>query len=326
MTSGDVHGHEQRTLECLENASFVSFLDLARWLAAAIVFLGHLRNPLFLGYGSLPAGARGPLISMWYFITGWHDEAVIVFFVLSGYLVGAMGLAKASAGRFHAIEYAIDRATRIFLPYVPALVLTACLDLAGGALFAGTGFYTHEQPMIREKMAIDAFQSFLTPQIFLSNLAMLQTIWTPSFGSNQPLWTISLEFWFYVVFGVALTASIATRRTARIVGLVAAAALVPVLGAKFLFFLGLWAIGAGIGLIRFSTIERPIVALLVFLGVLVSVRLNVHGFRMEETLRMLRELSGRGFLRLGAYFHAPRAPRLPRAGQRLQPLPRRFLL
>ena len=174
-------GRKQGTLEGLENASFVSFLDLARWFAATIVFLGHLRVPLFLGYASLPAGDRGPLISIWYFITGCAGEAVTVFFVLSGYLVGAMGLAKARAGRFAPREYAIDRATRIFLPYVPALVLTACLDLAGGALFAGTGFYTHEHPMIREKIAIDAFQSFLTPQIFLSNLAMLQTIWAPPF-------------------------------------------------------------------------------------------------------------------------------------------------
>jgi peptidoglycan/LPS O-acetylase OafA/YrhL len=289
MISKDGNGRVQGTFEGHENSSFVSFLDLARWLAAAIVFFGHLRDPLFLGYGSLPVGARGPLVSIWYFITGWHGEAVTVFFVLSGYLVGAMGLAKASAGRFRPREYAIDRVTRIFLPFVPALVLTACLDLAGGRLFSGTGFYTHEHPMIREKIAIDAFQSFLTPQIFLSNLAMLQTIWSPSFGSDQPLWTISLEFWFYVVFGVALTASLATRRMASIAGLLAAGALLAVLGANFIVFLGLWAIGAAVGLIRSSTIERPVVALLVFLGVLVSVRLNVNSFRMEETLRMFRD-------------------------------------
>ena len=289
MISRDVNGSEQRTLEGLENASFVSFLDLARWLAAAIVFLGHLRDPLFLGYGSLPAEARGPLISIWYFITGWYGEAVTVFFVLSGYLVGAMGLAKASAGRFHLREYAIDRATRIFLPFVPALALTACLDLAGGALFAGTGFYTHEHPMIREKIAGGAFQSFSTPQIFLSNLAMLQTIWAPPFGSDRPLWTISLEFWFYVVFGVSLAASVASRRTARIAGLLAAAALLALLGAKFVVFLGLWAIGACVGLIRLSEIERPIVALLAFLSVLVAVRLNdIHGFAMDATLNTLK--------------------------------------
>jgi peptidoglycan/LPS O-acetylase OafA/YrhL len=282
-------GRERGTLEGLENASFVSFLNLARWFAAAIVFLGHLRDPLFLGYASLPAGDRGALISIWYFITGWDGEAVTVFFVLSGYLVGAMGLAKAGAGRFHPREYAIDRATRIFLPFVPALVLTACLDLAGGALFPGTGFYTHDHPMMREKIAVDAFQSFLTPQIFLSNLAMLQTIWTPPFGSNQPLWTISLEFWFYVVFGVALTASLATRRTARFVGLLATAGLLAVLGAQFVVYFGLWAIGGGVGLIRSSAIERLVVALLVFAGVLVFFRLNVHGIRMDAALVTLRD-------------------------------------
>ena len=90
-----------------------------------------------------------------------------------------------------------------------------------------------------------------------------------------------------MVFGVALTASLASRQTARVVGLLAAGALLAVLGATFVVFLGLWAIGAGVGLIRSSAIERPITALLVFVGVLVSFRLNVHVIRMDEGLSAL---------------------------------------
>jgi hypothetical protein len=39
--------------EDLKNPTLISFVDMARWMAAAMVMVGHLRNPLFLGYGEL---------------------------------------------------------------------------------------------------------------------------------------------------------------------------------------------------------------------------------------------------------------------------------
>src|SRR5208283_5160856 len=207
-----------RTLADLRNPTFASFLDLARWTCAWIVFLGHLRNPLFFGFESVAAADRGFLVTVWFFVTGWFGEAVIVFFVLSGYLVGASACAKASLGRFSARDYAIDRASRIFLPFIPALLLTALCDGAGMTFFSDLGFYSGAHPMIHEKVHSAPFASYFTLETFGLNLAMLQTIVAPAFGSNQPLWTISLEFWFYVTFGVALAGVVAAKPAQRWVG------------------------------------------------------------------------------------------------------------
>lgn len=266
-------GKASAPLPELENPTFVSFLDLARWTSAWIVFLGHLRDPLFLGYESLSPGDRPLLVKAWYFVTGWFGAAVIVFFVLSGYLVGGVACARARHGRFVPVDYAIDRFSRIFLPFAPALLLTVLLDLAGAALFGDLGLYSHAHPMIREKIASEPFENYLTLENLVLNSLMLQTIVARPLGSNQPLWTISLEFWFYVVFGLGLASALAGAAFRRAAGLIVSALLVAALGQDFVTYSGLWLIGASIAFVPASMMERPIKALIVFLCVLVVVRL-----------------------------------------------------
>ena len=67
----------------------------------------------------LEAADRTPAIKAWYFMTGWGYEGVIVFFVLSGFLVGGLASAKASIGSFILTDYGIDRVTRIFVAFLP---------------------------------------------------------------------------------------------------------------------------------------------------------------------------------------------------------------
>jgi peptidoglycan/LPS O-acetylase OafA/YrhL len=40
----------------------------------------------------------------------------------------------------------------------------------------------------------------LTLSVFLGNLAFLQTILVPPWGSNGPLWSLACEFWYYIWF------------------------------------------------------------------------------------------------------------------------------
>src|SRR5262249_24957688 len=47
---------------------------------------------------------------------------------------------------------------------------------------------------------------------FLGNLFFLQTIFCATFGSNGPLWSLANEFWYYVLFPVALGAALAWSR------------------------------------------------------------------------------------------------------------------
>jgi peptidoglycan/LPS O-acetylase OafA/YrhL len=277
-----------RTLADLARSDFQSFLDLARWLAAAIVFFGHLRNPLFLGYGSLPEVDRNLIVQGWYFVTGWFGEAVIVFFVLSGFLIGGMGLARLQARTFDLTDYAIDRTSRLFVAFLPALLLTLLLDFAGSAWFPQAGLYTHTQPMIAEKISTPPFESLATPTNFFGNVVMLQHFRVPAYGSNTPLWTISAEFWFYFLFGLAavllLHRSVRKRGAAIAVGAVVFA----ILGAAFPYLLGLWLIGIGVTLIGRSRLERPLLALILFVAVLVAARImhdKVSALMWGQTVR-----------------------------------------
>ncbi len=257
----------------VQNPHFASFLDCTRWVAASIVFLGHLRDPLFLGYGSLSEAERNPLVQAWYFVTGWFGPAVIVFFVLSGYLVGGIASARASVGRFSIDSYAVDRVSRLYVAFLPALVLTAVLDVTGSIWFADTGFWTHQHPMLAEKVSSEPFGSLLTPGLFVGNLLMLQTIAMPTFGSNMPLWTISLEFWFYAVFGLGALVALSKPGRQRILPVLGLLLLVVLLGRGFLIHMGLWLIGVAAAFVPWRALEKPPLAGLVFLGVLVATRL-----------------------------------------------------
>lgn len=262
-----------QVLADVQNPHFASFLDGTRWVAASIVFLGHLRDPLFLGYGNLSAAERNPLVQAWYFVTGWFGPAVIVFFVLSGYLVGGIASARASVGSFSIGNYAVDRVSRLYVAFLPALVLTAVLDVAGSIWFADTGFWTHQHPMLAEKVSSAPFGSLLTPSLFFGNLLMLQTIAVPTFGSNMPLWTISLEFWFYAVFGLGALVALSKPRRQRVLFAIGLLLLALLLGKSFLIYMGLWLIGVASAFVPWRFFEKPWLAGFAFFGVLVATRL-----------------------------------------------------
>ena len=63
-----------------------TYLDLARGLAAPAVFAGHLRAFVFVDFQQ--AGQLGLFWKIFYFLTGLGHSAVMVFFVLSGFLIG----------------------------------------------------------------------------------------------------------------------------------------------------------------------------------------------------------------------------------------------
>lgn len=273
----------------LRSPTLASFLDMARWMAAAIVFVGHLRNPLFLGYGDVPPEHRNVVVQAWYFVSSLTAEAVTVFFVLSGLLVGAAGLARRQAGKFVPADYAIDRVTRLYLAFLPALLLGFVLDLVGSRAFASVGFWDHSHPMVAQKIDTAPFISMLDLDILLGNVVMLQHYLVPPLGSNQPLWTISAEFWFYAVFLLALSATGLTKhRAVRAAAFLAIGAVFSVLGTGFLVLLGLWSIGVAIGLAPAGRWRSLPAACAVFLSILIAARLSKNFLEASSLLRELK--------------------------------------
>lgn len=154
---------------------------------------------MFVSWASVPGDQRTIFVSGIYFATAFFHEAVVVFFVLSGFLVAGPNINRARVGIFHPKSYGIDRFSRIYVTVVPALLFTVAADTIGSTAFSWTGFFDGSNPFVHSRFP-SAFRGD-SADLVLRNLAMLQPIHAPVLGSNVPLWSLSYEVWFYVWFG-----------------------------------------------------------------------------------------------------------------------------
>jgi peptidoglycan/LPS O-acetylase OafA/YrhL len=164
-----------------------------RGFAALLVTVGHLRSVLFVDQSQVLESEL--LVKVFYLLTSLGHQSVVVFFVLSGYLVGGSVLAAGSKFSFHA--YLRARLARLWSVLIPCLGLTWLVDqsLLYCAPDALDGHYAqlwHLGPKIGEYD-----NSIFT---LLGNILFLQTLTVPVFGSNGPLWSLANEFWYYILF------------------------------------------------------------------------------------------------------------------------------
>ena len=104
-------------------------LDLIRAIAAAIVATGHLRGGYFTDYYSLQESSQNIINFSIFFITRLGIEAVVVFFVISGFLVGGSTLVEFREKRFKFPEYLIKRFSRLYVVLVPSLLIGGLFDI-----------------------------------------------------------------------------------------------------------------------------------------------------------------------------------------------------
>jgi peptidoglycan/LPS O-acetylase OafA/YrhL len=134
-----------------------------------------------------------------YLLCGAGHQAVVIFFVLSGYLISGSIFRMVERNTWNWKLYLTHRLVRLWIVLVPALLLGAALDLSGirlnlaPALYAGmTG--TH---------MLGNIPASLNLKTFAGNLFFLQGILTPTLGSNTPMWSLANEFWYYLLFPCA---------------------------------------------------------------------------------------------------------------------------
>ena len=233
-------------------------ISLLRGLAALQVAAAHLRAHVFPGLSTL----EHP--SLWYlglsFGTGFAHQAVIVFFVLSGWLVGGSLLDR--AGQPRALrDYAIDRATRLWIVLLPAFLLMLALGLGTGELDAA-----------RPRLADASPWSLAT---LLGNLAGLQTMAVPVFGGNFPLWSLAYETWYYALFPLLVLALRPGGARRRLAAALAAVALASCLSPAITLYFVVWLMGAAGSRLRFDLgrVQRY-AGWLVFGAVAVAMRLK----------------------------------------------------
>ncbi len=156
---------------------FSVYLDGLRFWAALIVLTSHLAYQRFSG-ASLQ-GVRDLDLG---------SDAVVLFFVLSGLVIAFASERDGNGGRF-----AFNRLTRLYSVVLPALLITLVLDYSGRVIdpqsYAGWWY----SPTTVGEM--------LWRGLTFSN----QWFGSPvRLGTNGPLWSLSYEAGYYLLFGVAL--------------------------------------------------------------------------------------------------------------------------
>ena len=245
-------------------------LDLSRWLAAMLVVVEHLRSLMFADYS---AGA-GVLEKLFYFFTGFGHTAVMIFFVMSGFLVGGKVLERMAAQDFSWLKYGVDRASRLYAVYGLALVLGGALDWLGWHYFNRAGFYDMS---FSGRIAIinHDFHQNLSARLLLINLAMCQTILGPVFGSNGPLWSLANEFWYYLAGPVLFLFCFGRKFSTRVFSLAGTAVLVWFLPRYILVYSLVWLLGAGLYFVNHRRLVPLPAALLLLAASLVVNRLQL---------------------------------------------------
>jgi peptidoglycan/LPS O-acetylase OafA/YrhL len=250
----------------LAQDSFTSLLDLSRWIAAFIVFAGHLHELLLSPYEQVEQ--PNMLIAGFYFVSGLSSEAVMVFFVISGFLIGGKNLERAKTGSFYFNSYCVDRISRLYVVLLPAILIGYCLDVIGSSYFPEAGLYN--------LFSYHIITEHLETSILIGNLLMLQSFYTTVIGSNFPLWSLSFEFWFYLLFGLLILSIFGSKQNkSKYWYLILSLIIVLILGYKFILYFLIWCIGLSVAFLNKKIIKSPIIALIQFIIVLIMSRFNV---------------------------------------------------
>src|SRR6185437_415958 len=191
-------------------------LNLLRGLAALSVMLGHIRGSTWVEFGALMPDQRTPAAAAFFALTRLGHESVLVFFVLSGALVGGQIISRLQTGQFSALAYAIDRTSRIFLPLIPACILTAMI----------TRWCLHEP---------------IRMETIIANMIGLGGITHPVLHNDVPLWSLTYEIWFYVLGGAVACLIAKTNRLAALGVVILSFGAFTVLRPSYLLY---WCLGA----------------------------------------------------------------------------------
>jgi peptidoglycan/LPS O-acetylase OafA/YrhL len=271
-------------------------MDAIRGLAALIVFVSHTRS-LYFSTG-LPGSVSGetigavkepPALGMLQGRVNLSNEAVILFFALSGYLVGGSVLRALRGARWSWTTYLSKRLTRLLLVLVPAIVLGVVLDHLGIRFFGHGSIYDTNAAIPLSDMSNVAPR--LRPSVILGNLFFVQTILVQPLGTNLALWSLASEFWYYMIFPLGVMAALPSfGRTTRIWSGIGAAVLLLFVGWRIAAFFPVWILGALIELMpKRSTAEasRRNAVLLTGLLLVTMVGVRVAGLDVIPALTLI---------------------------------------
>jgi peptidoglycan/LPS O-acetylase OafA/YrhL len=181
--------------------SNVADIDVFRGVAALVVAAMHAREITWVGIREFWAThgthlTPATLLGYGTFPLVWGSIGVPIFFVLSGYCIHRrQAVARARRANntnsfaLSSSNFLLRRFFRIYPVIAGALLLTLACDWASRHYFPNS-----------VKLGDTGASAFLV------NLFSVQGLAGPTYGSNMPLWTLSIEVQFYLLYPVLLIA------------------------------------------------------------------------------------------------------------------------
>ena len=170
-------------------------IDIFRGVAALVVAAFHTREITWVGMREF-WGVHGlvfdpgVIISYATFPLVWGGIGVPVFFVLSGYCIHrsqALARVRHASFRLSPGNFLLRRFCRIYPVLLVALAATFICD-----------WLSRHFPPVSDKLGDTGIVSLLV------NIFSLQGVLGKSYGSNGPLWTLSIEVQFYLLYPLFL--------------------------------------------------------------------------------------------------------------------------
>lgn len=201
-------------------------LEVCRGLAALYVVLHHSRQML--------PNAIQPLLL-------FGQEAVVLFFLLSGFVIHYNYSVKPT---FDRADFLWKRFVRIYPIFILVMLMSICLNLATG------GRQEHVD-------GATFFYNFIGLQ---DSQLQKPGIGYPTFGDNDPLWSLGYEAWFYLLYAI-----VGSGKFSRNLALVGIISFVSALLFSFypgkafltLFYLPVWWLGVAIAQATLTEKPRP---------------------------------------------------------------------
>jgi peptidoglycan/LPS O-acetylase OafA/YrhL len=182
----------------LTTQSHIRFFDIVRALAAQAVLLGHLRNVVFprTFLVEKPGGRLAPPDGVFQF----ENIGVLAFFIISGFLIAKTAQKSVMRGG-NLGEFMIARAARIGTPYI---VLLAILLVVERLLYVdGQNLKYMIVELDWQTFWLNCLMLFNNPAMnILSNVTGTGLLSAGTFGTFAQAWTLVIEWWIYLVFGV----------------------------------------------------------------------------------------------------------------------------
>jgi peptidoglycan/LPS O-acetylase OafA/YrhL len=240
-------------------------LDVVRGVSAVIVMLSHVFQIFIVP----KIGLSGFIDRIWTLLASY---SVMAFFIISGFVISISIMRNVQRnGVFKEREFLIKRFNRLYPPLILSLVmiigifyLAQALNLHGSEAFYIQGDYE----VIREKISLE-WKPIFASLVFIQDI--FPGLWSPSL--NGALWSLSYEFWFYVI-AMSVTSWIINKRLTW-GGLLTIGVIIPIVyfnNVNFFTFLCTWGSGVFWALLyvrRKSLGQRiKVYTLPIFLGLL----------------------------------------------------------